>query len=84
MHRQHHDHARAGIDANCKVVPLPGGLLLFPGGRTRNSCMAEWQLKLPNGAVSSGFPLTTQSCIDGDPGCDQDGATSGQSARRPR
>src|SRR5262249_17120339 len=58
-------------DANCKVVPLPGGLLLFPGGRTRNSCMAEWEIKLPNGKVSSGFPLTTQSCIDGDPGCDQ-------------
>ena len=63
----------SGCDANCKVVPLPGGLLQFPGGRTRNSCMAEWQIKLPNGKVSSGFPLTTQSCIDGDPGCDQDG-----------
>jgi cysteine-rich repeat protein len=68
----------SGCDANCKVVPLPGGLLLFPGGRTRNSCMAEWQIKLANGAVSGGFPLTSQSCIDGDPGCDQDGATDGK------
>jgi cysteine-rich repeat protein len=68
----------SGCDANCKVVALPGGLLLFPGGRTRNSCMAEWRIKLPNGKVSSGFPLTTQSCIDGDPGCDQDGKTDGK------
>jgi cysteine-rich repeat protein len=68
----------SGCDANCKVVPLPGGLLLFSGGRTRNSCMAEWRIKLPNGKVSSGFPLTTQSCIDGDPGCDQDGKTDGK------
>jgi len=68
----------SGCDASCKVVPLPGGLLQFPGGRTRNSCMAEWQIKLPNGKVSSGFPLTTQSCIDGDPGCDMDGTTDGK------
>ena len=40
--------------------------------------MAEWQIKLPNGKVSSGFPLPTQSCIDGDPGCDRDGATNGK------
>jgi cysteine-rich repeat protein len=67
----------SGCDASCKVVPLPGGLLLFPGGRTRSSCMAEWQIKLANGQVTSGFPLATQSCIDGDPGCDQDGKING-------
>jgi cysteine-rich repeat protein len=68
----------SGCDAQCKVVALPGGLLLFPGGRTRNSCMAEWQIKNPGGAVNDGFPSVTQSCIDGDPGCDQDGATDGK------
>jgi cysteine-rich repeat protein len=68
----------SGCDATCKVIPLPGGLLLFPGGHTRNSCMAEWRIKLVNGLVSGGFPLTTQPCIDGDPGCDEDGATNGQ------
>jgi cysteine-rich repeat protein len=31
----------SGCDASCKVVALPGGFLLFPGGHTRNSCMAE-------------------------------------------
>jgi cysteine-rich repeat protein len=70
----------SGCDANCKVVALPGGLLLFPGGRTRTSCMAEWQITLPNGKVSGGFPLTTQSCIDGDPTCDQDGTIDGKCA----
>ena len=68
----------SGCDATCKVVPLPGGLLLFPGGRTRNSCMAEWRIKLANGLVSGGFPLLNQPCIDGDPGCDQDGKTDGK------
>jgi cysteine-rich repeat protein len=70
----------SGCDATCKVVPLPGGLLLFPGGQTRNSCMAEWQIKVPNGKVSGGFPLTTQSCIDGDPACDLDGTIDGKCA----
>jgi cysteine-rich repeat protein len=70
----------SGCDAQCKVVPLPGGLLLFPGGETRNSCMAEWQIKLSSGQVSGGFPLRTQSCIDGDPGCDDDGKIDGSCA----
>jgi cysteine-rich repeat protein len=70
----------SGCDAQCNVVPLPGGLLLFSGGETRNSCMAEWQIRLSNGQVSGGFPLRTQSCIDGDPGCDDDGKTDGSCA----
>ncbi len=70
----------SGCDAQCKVVPLPGGFLLFPGGKTRNSCMAEWRIKLSNGQVSGGFPLRTQSCIDGDPGCDDDGKIDGSCA----
>ena len=70
----------SGCDAECKVVPLPGGLLLFPGGQTRNSCMAEWRIKLSSGQVSGGFPLRTQSCIDGDPGCDDDGKIDGSCA----
>ncbi len=68
----------SGCDAQCLVVPLPGGLLLFPGGRSRNGCMAEWQIKDPDAVVNDGFPAITQSCIDGDPGCDQDGATDGK------
>ena len=59
------------------MVPLPGGLLLLPGGRTRNGCMTEWQIKNPGGEVNDGFPSKTQSCIDGDPTCDQDAATDG-------
>ena len=70
----------SGCDAQCKVVPLPGGLLLFPGGETRNSCMAEWQIKLSSGQVNGGFPLKIQSCIDGDPGCDDDGKVDGSCA----
>jgi cysteine-rich repeat protein len=67
----------SGCDAQCNVVPLPGGFLLFSGGQTRNSCMAEWRIKLANGQVSGGFPLRTQSCIDGDPACDDDGQADG-------
>jgi cysteine-rich repeat protein len=70
----------SGCDATCKVVALPGGLLLLPGGRATNSCMAEWRIKNPGGAVSDGFPSKTQSCIDGDPTCDQDGAINGSCA----
>src|SRR5262245_40053025 len=68
----------SGCDAQCKVVALPGGILLLPGGRTRNSCMAEWQIKNPGGEVNEGFPSRTQTCVDGDPTCDQDGATDGK------
>jgi len=68
----------SGCDAQCKVVALPGGILLLPGGKTRNSCMAEWRIKNPGGAVNEGFPSRNQACIDGDPGCDQDGATDGK------
>ncbi len=68
----------SGCDATCNVVPLPGGLLLFPGGHSRNSCMAEWRIKLANGLMSGGFPLMSQPCVDGDPGCDRDGATDGK------
>jgi cysteine-rich repeat protein len=42
--------------------------------------MAEWRIKLSNGQVSGGFPLKTQSCIDGDPGCDDDGKIDGSCA----
>ena len=28
--------------------------------------------------MNDGFPSRTQSCIDGDPACDQDGATDGK------
>jgi cysteine-rich repeat protein len=72
--------AGSGCDAACKVVVEPGGLLLLPGGRATNSCMAEWRIKNPGGAVSNGFPSKTQSCIDGDPTCDQDGAIDGKCA----
>jgi cysteine-rich repeat protein len=68
----------SGCDAQCRLIPLPGGLLLFPGGGTRNSCMAEWRIKNPGGLVDDGFPSRTQLCTDGDPTCDQDGATDGK------
>jgi hypothetical protein len=40
--------------------------------------MVEWQIKNPGGEVVDGFPSRNQSCIDGDPGCDQDAATDGK------
>jgi cysteine-rich repeat protein len=65
--------AGTGCDAQCRLVPLPGGLLLFPGGSGRQACLAEWRIRNPAGSASR-----TQLCTDGDPACDQDGVTDGR------
>ena len=70
--------AGGGCDAQCQLVPLPGGLLLFPGGSGRLACLAEWRIKNPAGADEDGTPSRTQLCTDGDPACDQDRATDGK------
>ena len=70
--------AGGGCDAQCQLVPLPGGLLLFPGGSGRLACLAEWRIKNPAGADDDGVPSRTQLCTDGDPACDQDRATDGK------
>lgn len=63
-----------GCEADCTLPPTAS--LLFPGSpRASAGCQVEWELFLADGAIddSSGLPRRTQTCIDGDPGCDADG-----------
>ncbi len=64
--------------ADCTVVPPTGGVQLLPGGMGRNACYAEWTVRNPGGEVVDGMPARTQRCVDGDPACDQDGASDGR------
>ncbi len=61
-------------DATCHVVQ--GGNTVFIPAAKRGStgCMLEWALQT---SPVAGFPDHTQTCIDGDPACDQDGNTDG-------
>src|SRR6185295_5402163 len=61
--------------ASCRVQQT-GGVLFVPG-RRRGGCVLEWAILNPDGKVSRGFPESTQTCIDGDPACDADGADDG-------
>ncbi|HZP42471.1 MAG TPA: DUF4215 domain-containing protein [Candidatus Binatia bacterium] len=64
-------------DATCHLRQLPGRLLI-PGARAgKVGCLLEWAVENPNDPQTGGFPSTTQTCIDGDPTCDADGATDG-------
>jgi cysteine-rich repeat protein len=65
-------------DAACVVVPAAGGVQRLAGGTGRNACYAEWMVRNPGGEVVDGVPSHTQRCVDGDPACDQDGASDGQ------
>jgi cysteine-rich repeat protein len=61
-------------DASCHVVQA-ANVVFIPGGkRGGNGCMIEWAIA---NVATGGFPSTTQTCIDGDPACDADGATDG-------
>jgi cysteine-rich repeat protein len=61
-------------DASCHVVHA-GNLVYVPGSRRGgNGCLLEWAVQ--NTPVA-GLPSTTQTCVDGDPACDQDGANDG-------
>lgn len=66
----------ATCDVQCRPVQT-GDLLLLPGRPTKAGCFFEWGLRNPDGAIHGGFPSTTQSCVDGDPRCDGDGANDG-------
>src|SRR5262249_9751260 len=63
-----------GCNADCTLPGSQGvrfaGTVLPTAG-----CLAEWELKIADPVVNpgSGFPKIDQNCIDGDPGCDQDG-----------
>lgn len=62
-----------GCEADC-TVPAAAGVLL-PGLPLPNAgCQAEWKLAFANAVTNpnTGLPSTTQTCTDGDPGCDTD------------
>jgi cysteine-rich repeat protein len=62
-------------DATCH---LAFAMPLIPAARTgRASCFVEWGVQNPNAPITSGFPSSTQTCIDGDPSCDADGLNDG-------
>ena len=64
-----------GCDASCRLV---GTIRLVPSSHVDSSnCFLEWAIDNPNGPVVNGFPSRDQTCIDGDPSCDADGATDG-------
>jgi cysteine-rich repeat protein len=67
--------------SDCTIVPTETGVMMIPGGRTGNACIAEWAVENPHGAIGTdGFPSVFQHCVDGDPTCDQDGVTNGTCA----
>jgi cysteine-rich repeat protein len=64
-------------DGACRVVDV-GPQVFIPGShRGPAACLAEWAVRNPGAETVRGFPSTTQTCVDGDPGCDTDGATDG-------
>jgi cysteine-rich repeat protein len=68
-----------GCEHDCKLPGAAG--LRIPGAiRVTAGCVAEWSLAISNGVINSttGFPATTQKCIDGDPSCDTDLANDGK------
>lgn len=67
-----------GCEANCTLPPTEG--VLLPGATLATAgCMAEWKLAFANPAINpkTQFPSNTQTCTDGDPGCDLDGTRDG-------
>lgn len=50
----------------------------LPGGSVRHGCQVEWEVANANGTLThTGMPTRAQSCDDGDPACDADGASDG-------
>jgi len=61
-------------DATCHAVQ-GGNTIFIPAAKHGyTGCMLEWALQT---TPVAGFPDSTQTCIDGDPACDQDGNTDG-------
>lgn len=57
----------------------PMAACLVPGaGSKRNACAAEWLVEMRDLATRDGLPRAAQTCRDGDPGCDADGAPDGR------
>jgi cysteine-rich repeat protein len=64
-------------DASCRVVTA-AGVTTIPGKHKGPAgCLVEWVLQGTTGDPEGAFPSSTQSCIDGDPACDTDGASDG-------
>ena len=64
-----------GCDASCRLV---GTVRYVPASHIESSdCFLEWAIENPNGPIVNGFPSANQTCIDGDPSCDADGASDG-------
>ena len=54
--------------------------MLLPGlSLPTAGCLAEWKLAFANAAVNPNtqLPASTQTCTDGDPGCDTDQTRDG-------
>ncbi len=52
---------------------------LVPAGGAARACAGEWLVERDHLAVrKNGIPRTTQTCRDGDPECDADGAVDGR------
>jgi cysteine-rich repeat protein len=67
-----------GCDADC-TLPASAGLLLPGVTLPTAGCLAEWKLAIEDGAINPNtlLPSNTQTCVDGDPRCDTDGARDG-------
>jgi len=64
-----------GCDASCRLL---GTIRYLPAAHVDSSnCFLEWAIENPNSPVVNGFPSANQTCIDGDPACDADGASDG-------
>ena len=66
-----------GCSPRCWVEPPPGAVTIGGGGPSTTDCVLETRLELAHPTLKrNGLPSTSQSCHDGDPGCDFGGATS--------
>jgi len=55
---------------------------LVPSNRGRKGCAGEWLVEQDRFAVQRGLPAVAQTCRDGDPQCDADGAADGRCTLR--
>jgi hypothetical protein len=67
-------------DFSSVLVAEPSAGLIPGGGRVASDCSAEWIVNDPLNEPAfdrKGLPNRTQTCTDGDPTCDVDGAADG-------
>jgi cysteine-rich repeat protein len=61
-----------GCEDTCQPTGVDG--VRISGTKARNGCLVQWDLVTADPALDrNGNPDNEQSCIDGDPNCDQDG-----------